>query len=589
MTLVDYLRLLRRQWYVVVAFVVLGLVGGAMVSAVVPAVYAASTQLYFSTVAAPGSSSVSPYETNLLAQQQLKSVALLVGTERVAQDVIDDLRLDQTPGEVSSHVSATSDPDTVILAVNAQDPSPQRAADIANSTGRALIRLTESINRESATAGLPAAKAEVIQVAVVPDAPSRGAPVANLLGGVLVGLLLGLLAVLLRRLLDHVVRSGDEVAATTSAPLLGTLPYTSGLAVRPLTLVEDSDGPLAAAYRQLRVKVGVRMADSRVLAVAGTRRADGRTLTVANLALAFAESGCRVALIEADLRNPRLGDYFGFGDEPGLAEVLAGQRDMAEVIRSWRGQFDLVLAGRGREDVSRLVASSRLLTALEELKKDHDIVLIDTPAFTAPSDVSYIVSCTDATLLVARHGATHSAALTEMASSLGQSGSDVIGCVLTAWQTGARRPWSSRRSVAVAPAAVARRDVPPSGTESPPATAGRTRCLPHRPGPRPPAAGPLPSPGPRVAAGPGIAGSRPVGSVPPVPVMSVPMAAAPAPPAAEKAGPAETVDAAGTAEPEAAEPAAETTAEPVGSEPHAAGAAAKDPAVTGAAVRGQGK
>ena len=192
---------------VMLAFVVLGLLGGAIVSAVVPAVYTASTTLYFTTVAgAPSGNSVSPYETNLLAQQQLKSISLLVGTERVAQDVIDDLRLDRTPAELSSQISATSDPETVILAVNAQDSSPQLAADIANATGRALIGLTDTINRESAEAGLPVVKAEVIQVAVLPVAPSRGAPVANLLGGVLVGLLLGLLAVLLRRLLDHVVR-----------------------------------------------------------------------------------------------------------------------------------------------------------------------------------------------------------------------------------------------------------------------------------------------------------------------------------------------------------------------------------------------
>ena len=117
----------------------------------------------------------------------------------------------------------------------------------------------------------------------------------------------------------------------------------------------------------------------------GAHRGEGRTLTVANLAIAFAESGCRVAVVEADLRNPRMGDYFGFAYEPGLAEVLAGSKDVSGVLRTWRDQVDIVFAGRGRADPGHLIASSRLLTVFDELKKDHDLILVDAPASTAPS------------------------------------------------------------------------------------------------------------------------------------------------------------------------------------------------------------
>ena len=220
MTLADYLRLLRKHWYVVVGCVVLGLAGGVVVSALVPPTYTAHATLYFTTITpGPASSSISAYETALLAQQQVKSVSLLVNTERVAQDVVNDLRLAAAPADVLSRISATSDPETVVLVVNAQDRSPQLAADIANSTGRALIPIPpNTINSETAAANLPAipptVRAEIVQAAVVPRAPSAGTRTANLLGGLIAGLLVGLAAVLLR----EVARWQGRGAAATWRP-----------------------------------------------------------------------------------------------------------------------------------------------------------------------------------------------------------------------------------------------------------------------------------------------------------------------------------------------------------------------------------
>ena len=436
MTLADYLRLLRKRWYVVAVCVVVGLVAGLGVSAVVPPTYDARATLYFSTVVTgPASGTVSAYETNLLAEQQVKTTSLLVETERVAQDVIDDLQLPMTASQLIPHLSASSDPETVVLAVDATDSSPQRSADIANSTARALVRLTDTINKENAAANLPtvlpSVRAQVIQAAVVPATPSAGTRTANLLGGLLVGLLVGLAMVLLRELLNRKVRTGDELAALSAAPAMGATPRTAAVRLRPVTVVEDPDSELANAYRQLRVNVGVAMAESRVLAVVSSGSGDGRSLTVCNLAVAFAESGYRVAVLEADLRRPRLGDYLGFEHGVGLAEVLAGVHATGEVVRSWRGCVDVVLAGHQRLEPGRLVASGRMLTVLEELKADHDVVLVDTPAASAGSDVAVLSACTDAVLLLARRGRTRRAEVERLVEALRLASGNVIGSVLT--------------------------------------------------------------------------------------------------------------------------------------------------------------
>jgi capsular exopolysaccharide synthesis family protein len=441
------MRLLRKRWYVVAVYVIVGLVAGLAVSAVVPPTYDARATLYFSTVVTgPASGTVSAYETNLLAEQQVKTISLLVDTERVAQDVVDDLGLSMTAAELIPHVTATSDPETVVLAVDATDSSPQRAADIANSTARALVRLTDTINKENAAANLPtvlpSVRAEVIQAAIVPATPSAGTRTANLLGGLLGGLLVGLAVVLLREVLNRKVRTGDELAALSAAPAMGSTPRSAAVKLRPIAVVDDTDGEFASAHRQLRVNIGVAMAGSRVLAVVSPGSGDGRSLTVCNLAVAFAESGCRVAVLEADLRRPRLGDYLGFDDETGLAEVLAGARTTDEVVRSWRGCIDVVLAGSERLEPGRLVASGRMLAVLEELKADHDVVLVDTPAASAASDVAVLGARTDAVLLLARQGRSRRAEVERLVEAVRLASGNVIGSVLTMEKSGRfrRRP-----------------------------------------------------------------------------------------------------------------------------------------------------
>jgi Mrp family chromosome partitioning ATPase len=342
--------------------------------------------------------------------------------------------------------------------VTAQNTSPQLAADIANSTGRALIRLTETINTGAAAANLPTilptVRAEVVQAAVVPVAPSGGTRTANLVGGILAGLLLGLALVLVRKLVDSAIRSGAELVALTSAPAVGAMPYARGVDVRPLCVMEEPDGKLAAAYRELRVNVGACMSGHRAVALMSTRSDEGRTLSVSNLAIAFAESGCRVAVLEADLRRPRLGEYFGFDDLPGLAEVLNGTQRTADVVRSWQGRLNVVLAGRDRNDPGRLMASPRLLHVLNDLKRDHDVVLIDTPAVSTASDLSYLAASAEAVLILAGQGRARSAAVGKLAATVRLASGNIIGSVLTLENAPWHLRWPVRRQARASLASV---------------------------------------------------------------------------------------------------------------------------------------
>jgi capsular exopolysaccharide synthesis family protein len=447
--------MLRRRWYLVAAGIVFGCVFGGLIGLIVPPTYTAQATLYFSATAnGTSGTALSATDANLLAQQQVTSISLLASTERVARNVIDDLNLPLTTNQLESKISAVSDPATVILVVSARDSSSERAADIANATAKALSELADKINRQAVADQLPSVVANVIQPAVAPPFASSGTTRLNLLGGVTAGFLLGIAAALVVGALDRSVRTGSELAELTGAPVIGGLSHDNTVGTHPLTVDEHPDSELAESYRRLRLGLEPLLNKRIVVMMTSAGRSEGRTTAVCNLALAFAESGLGVAVLEADLRNPRVADYLGLESAAGLSDVLAGEAAVPDVIRNWCGKFDVVLAGRSSSSPGRLLASAVLTDVIGKLRRDHDVVIVDTPAALGFSDALAVATAADAVVLVARYGKTQKGDVREAVHILEVGSVEPDACFLTGIRPAPWIVWKrpSKPTVLVEPA-----------------------------------------------------------------------------------------------------------------------------------------
>jgi capsular exopolysaccharide synthesis family protein len=135
---------------------------------------------------------------------------------------------------------------------------------------------------------------------------------------------------------------------------------------------------------------------------------EGRSFVAANLAQVMAlQSQCRVLLIDADLRNPRLHFVFGTSPQPGLSEYLLQEADEFSVMQrgSTQGLF-LIPSGRSVEGQTELVANGRLRVLLDQLEPLFDWVIIDSPAAMPVTDASLIANSCDGVLLVVRSHST---------------------------------------------------------------------------------------------------------------------------------------------------------------------------------------
>jgi capsular exopolysaccharide synthesis family protein len=130
---------------------------------------------------------------------------------------------------------------------------------------------------------------------------------------------------------------------------------------------------------------------------------DGKSTLIANLAVAIAQSGRTVLLVDADLRRPRLHRVFGLPARKGLAQVIEGAAELAEAVRpSVVPNLSVLPCGARPSNPAELLTLPRFADLLEELRDSYDFVLLDSPPLLAVSDPCIVAPRVDGVLLTIR-------------------------------------------------------------------------------------------------------------------------------------------------------------------------------------------
>jgi len=242
--------------------------------------------------------------------------------------------------------------------------------------------------------GLPqeVSAGEVIQPASAPGSPVSPDHVVNGAFGLAAGLALGIGLALVRDRMSGRLRSSDEVEEYLEAPVLGVVPRVSEWRrgkTAYLIAAARWRSPAAEAYRVIRTNLlSALPTGAKSIVVTSTHSGEGKSATVANLAVVLAGAGNSVTVVSADLRRPRLHEFFRRDGRVGLSDVL-GQRlplDAAiqEVTLQSSGPKDLsavslrlVASGPIPEDPAELLGSAAMRMVIEDLERVSDIVLIE--------------------------------------------------------------------------------------------------------------------------------------------------------------------------------------------------------------------
>ena len=430
MELRDYIHILRKNWLVIVVMTLVGIGAAAAFSLTRTPLYQATSTVFVSTQA---SGSVSELlQGNNFSEARVTTYVNLVKTPVVVNPVIADLGLDTTADGLAGSIAVSAPLNTTLIQISVENPDPVVAADIANALGASLTSVVSTLETPEGASASP------IKLTRVRDALPSTSPVSpnvalNIALGALIGLAIGLAVAVLRTVLDTKIRTPRDVEQVTDRPIIGGIPFDPKATERPIILEADPHNTRSEAFRALRTNLQfLEMDGGHNFVITSSVPSEGKSTTTVNLAIALADAGKRVALLDTDLRKPKIAEYLGIEGGAGLTDVLIGRARVSDVMLPWGNRPLYVLpAGKVPPNPSELLGSTQMTTLLETFARDFDVVLLDAPPLLPVTDAAVLARNVTGAIVVVASGRTSRGQFEGALDALQTVGAKVAGVVVT--------------------------------------------------------------------------------------------------------------------------------------------------------------
>lgn len=201
-----------------------------------------------------------------------------------------------------------------------------------------------------------------------------------------------------------------------------------------LIVQHDSKSPISEAYRAVRTNLQFAGADKQLKCISFTSStpSEGKSITISNIALAMAQDGKKVLLIDADMRKPVQHRIFGLFNK-GLSNCIAMNMPLDEAIQpSDHPNLDILASGPVPPNPSELLGSQKMDELLRQVKHIYDYVLVDMPPVLAVTDAAVLSQKVDGIVFVIKSGKISPDEAKLAKTRLEQAGANILGAVLNA-------------------------------------------------------------------------------------------------------------------------------------------------------------
>lgn len=314
---------------------------------------------------------------------------------------------------------------------------------------------------------------QIIDSASVPSRPSRPRPILNIAGCAFVGLLGSSLWIYAKERMNQNIRYPGDVSTFLGLAELGVIPATpsqedistksnklilSTLSYHQRLIESENENRytlpelhtwyerpsiVSESFRSTLTSLQFITSSSkqaRTIAVTSPEAGSGKTTVISNLAISICEIGLRVALLDFDFHRPRLHTIFNISNVDGLSDVLQSTEDISKYTSSQLLHqtaipgLSVMTSGTSTMNTATLVRSKRFDELLDRLRKEVDVILIDTPPSLIISDARVVAKKTDGVLIIVRSNYTARERALIAIEQLRQDGCLILGCILNHWQ-----------------------------------------------------------------------------------------------------------------------------------------------------------
>lgn len=307
-----------------------------------------------------------------------------------------------------------------------------READTLRGQYDALLQRFKEV---SIASGVGASQVSIVDRAEVPGLPFEPELRSELIRALVLSLALAIGLALLLEYIDDTIKAPEDIKTKLGLGVLGVVPKVKG---KPniSSLLRNPQSTISEAFSSIRTALQLSTANGapKTVLVTGNGPAEGKTSTVLSLAVAFAKTGARVLIVDADLRRP------SFAAPAGSSVGLSGYLTKGVSLRDHivAGEFDnvfLLPAGVVPPNPAELLSSVRLKRLIEEASGLFDIVVVDSPPVLDFADAPSLSAVCDATILVLQAGKVRRPAAMRTVNRLVEAQANLIGAILTKFDT----------------------------------------------------------------------------------------------------------------------------------------------------------
>ena len=282
----------------------------------------------------------------------------------------------------------------------------------------------------------------IIDDAIVPKFPAKPKKLINLLIGFTAGFILGILVIFVLEFLDKSIKSSEDLQEKLKIPFLGFVPVnkTKDMKEEYELMLKDGNFLLAEQIRNIRTMLGFALSDdiNAPILVASSLQEEGKTHLSVNLAVAMAQTGKKVLLIDGDLRRSRLHKVFKVSNEKGLTNIWKNDEKISgfdyNVQKTNVENLFIMTSGTRPPNPSELLNTPLLEQFIKWAVKAYDLVMVDCPAVLPVSDTLLWGKYINKSIFVVRYGSTNSNLAQASVDKMNDAGIKILGAVISQYK-----------------------------------------------------------------------------------------------------------------------------------------------------------
>jgi len=227
----------------------------------------------------------------------------------------------------------------------------------------------------------------------------------TLIVSMFLGMIVSLLHTIIRSAMDSKLKSVDDIHSITDIPIYGIVPYISDKSLyNSLYVMDDLNSGASEAFRAIRTNLNylVSANDSKVILISSSMPNEGKTIVAANLASIIGMSDKKCIILSLDMRRPELHDKFSLPNDVGMSDILSGRVSYNKAVWEHKDYKNLhiITSGAIPPNPAELIESKHMSDFIEDLRKEYDYIIIDTPPINYVSDALSILKYSDLNLFV---------------------------------------------------------------------------------------------------------------------------------------------------------------------------------------------